>query len=339
MLPLPDDGGFRLLDEWRAGMSLPRTSTEIAAERHSIPTRARRWVLRRCFLDRAAAPVALIAGSGRSGTTWLEDLIDFRRDHRVVFEPFHAERFPVCGMFAQRQYFRPADRSVPHERAASAVMNGRFRSLWADRSYSRLVYRKRLIKDIRANLMLGWLRRQFPSLPIVLLLRHPLAVASSQIRRGWSPMIDSALEDLRAQEPLVADFLAPVLDLFDAPLSPLERAVLLWCVENRVALDQRDDSGAVVVFYERLVANPVPELERIFSELDLQFDPAVLEDLHRPSGQTTVDSALLRGGDVIADFEHQIPAAERARALRIVARFDLDDLYGSDPSPRDRASN
>jgi hypothetical protein len=47
------------------------------------------------------------------------------------------------------------------------------------------VFRRRIIKEIRSNLMLRWLAGISPCTPVVLLVRHPLAVAASWLQLGW----------------------------------------------------------------------------------------------------------------------------------------------------------
>ncbi len=137
------------------------------------------------FLDLAGSRVAFLAGSGRSGTTWIQEIINFKKDHRVVFEPFWADRVPICAAFARHPYLRPSNREPRFVPPARQIIRGRLRSDWTDQFTDAGVYRFRLIKDIRANLFLFWLRHQYPRLPIILLLRHPVAVATSQLKRGW----------------------------------------------------------------------------------------------------------------------------------------------------------
>ncbi|MDP8949818.1 MAG: hypothetical protein M3N00_06185, partial [Actinomycetota bacterium] len=116
-------------------------------------------------LDRDHRNSVFLAGSGRSGTTWISDVINYRNGYRFVFEPFHPGKVRVCKNFGRKQYLRPDDRREEYLGAAREVLTGRIRSPWTDRFNRKFVARRRLIKDIRANLLLGWMRENFPGMP------------------------------------------------------------------------------------------------------------------------------------------------------------------------------
>lgn len=63
----------------------------------------------------------------------------------------------------------------------SEFSGGQLRSKWADRWNQSKIYHRRLIEDIRADLMLKWLYDQLPTMKIIFLMRHPCATVSSQL--------------------------------------------------------------------------------------------------------------------------------------------------------------
>jgi len=136
--------------------------------------------------------------------------------------------------FRNRQYLRPDDDDPRFVDPARLVLTGKLRNVWADNFNRRLIAKKRLIKDIRANLFLKWLDVHFPGMPIVLLLRHPFAVASSRLHHDWS----NDLADFLKQDALMADFLEPHRRLIETVGDPFEKHVVQWCVENWVPLKQ-----------------------------------------------------------------------------------------------------
>ncbi len=105
------------------------------------------------------------------------------------------------------------------------------RALWRALTGKRL-----LIKEIRSNLMVGWLARTF-DLCVVLLLRHPCATVASQASLGWGTK-PKIVDDLLLQRELVEDHLKNALPQFDSgvPDSTPARLAIRWAVENRVAL-------------------------------------------------------------------------------------------------------
>src|SRR5262245_32752648 len=52
-------------------------------------------------------PIRIIAGSGRSGTTWVQDVLADANALRPIFEPLHPLAVPQADPFAYR-YLRPA---------------------------------------------------------------------------------------------------------------------------------------------------------------------------------------------------------------------------------------
>jgi hypothetical protein len=170
---------------------------KVARRRLGVP------VLRDEPPDHRAA--VFVAGSGRSGTTWLSELLLSGTQRRYVFEPLsrHVPQTAVFHRDLVKLYLRPDGEYPEHVAAMRDVLTGRVRNRWTERFNRRIVAEGRLVKEIRANLLLGWLQTNFPGMPIVLLLRHPCAVAASFVREGWV----GRLGDLLAQPDLVADHL------------------------------------------------------------------------------------------------------------------------------------
>lgn len=265
-----------------------------------------------------------VAGSGRSGTTWLADAINYRREYRLVFEPFHPGKVREVSGFGWRQYLRPEDRREEYLEPARRVLSGAVRDGWVDRFHRTFVARRRIVKDVRANLMLGWLCENFPEMPMVLILRHPCAVVESQMALGWRDILDETLE----QRDLVKDHLEPLLDEALAVRDPFDRRVFLWCVENYVPLRQLAPNRIHVVFYENLLTDPATEQRRLFGRLGLDFDEATVPGTKPPSPVSR------KGGSRSVDGWRSVVSGERQRrAVKTLALFGLDRVYGEGPMP------
>ena len=169
-----------------------------------------------------------LAGSGRGGTTWVSEIINYRGEYRYVFEPFHPGKVDLCKNFRSKQYLRPDDGREEYLGPARKVLTGGLRSRWTDRFHRKFIARRRLIKDIRANLLLGWMRANFPGMPIILLLRHPCAVVASRLALGWKDNLCETME----QGELVEDFLHPMEPEIRGARGVFERHLFLWCIEN-----------------------------------------------------------------------------------------------------------
>lgn len=276
----------------------------------------------------------LVAGSGRGGTSWLAEAVSAAGGYRYVFEPFHPGRVRAARPFGYRRYLRPREQSPDLLESAARILGGRVRGLWTDRFQRGLVHRRRLIKEIRANLFLAWLAENFPGLPLVFVLRHPCAVAHSKTRLGWR----SRLQEFLDQPDLVEDFLAPVAGRMRAAHTEFERHVFAWCVENRVPLAQLRRGQVHLVFYERLCESPEEELRRLFGYLGSGGVDRALSSLRKPSPLSRADSEILSGGSPARGWTKEVSETEARRATEILALFGLDGIYGESPEPDPEAA-
>ena len=269
-----------------------------------------------------------VAGSGRSGTTWLAEAIARGRGYRLVFEPFHSGKVGACRDFRSKQYLRPDDRREAFLGPAREVLSGRVRGRWTDRLNRAFVARRRVIKDIRTNLLLGWMRANFPGMPMVLLLRHPCAVVASRLALGWKDNLSETME----QPALVEDFLYPMEREIRAARGAFERHVFLWCIDNFVPLRQFAPSGIHLVFYEDLIVRPEVELRRLSAVLGEDLDvPGVRRALRRPSPLSRKPEGP--GPAPLDGWRGSVTERELGRALEILGLFGLDRLYGENPMP------
>ena len=273
-----------------------------------------------------------LAGCGRSGTTWLSEVVNYNNDFRIIFEPLrHDIGPPVARTLGYWPYLRPADRPADLVSEVHDVLTGGFSSVWSDRFGARDSSRL-LVKEIRANFLLGWLRAAFPSMPMVFILRHPCAVAASELRLGWTGW-DEPMAALAVRPDLVADHLEPFLDVIQGARSTFERRIVLWCIRNIVPLRQLARGDASVVLYERLLADPMGEMTPLLQALGRPIDEqAIMQAWGRPSAMTMASDDAGQD-DRMAGWMRSTTADERAQAVAILQAFGLDRIYTDDPMP------
>lgn len=286
------------------------------------------------FVDLAPATAAVVAGSGRSGTTWLQELINYRNDHRVIFEPLYTDKVPFIRHFCEKQYLRSSDDSPQFLEPVSRILSGDFRNEWTDQFNDRQNYRRRLVKEVRANLLLHWLRTHFPQVPVILILRHPLAVVASQLTHGWAASLDMYF----GQSELVADFLSPFGHVREMCQDEFDQLLLQWCIENYVPLKQFDPDGLQLFFYEELVANPGRELPRLFAFLKRSLTPSVFSQSLKPSALARGDSAIMTGEDALDAWRKHVGIERMRRAMQILRVFGLDQIYHEETMPSSKAA-
>ncbi len=73
-----------------------------------------------------------LAGTGRSGTTWIEEIINSRNNFRIMFEPFHSKKVDLFSNWNYRQYIRCNDRRDKFLKPATTIFRGEIEHKWID---------------------------------------------------------------------------------------------------------------------------------------------------------------------------------------------------------------
>jgi len=192
---------------------------------------------RELFLERNHNPArsALVLGSGRSGTTWLAEVIARQCGSRVLFEPFHPRLGDLNrGLKLLKLFMAPGERDS-ETRPIERVLAGRVRHRQIDHIQSPRLPGGRVIKDIHATNLAPWLRETYPEIPLIYLVRHPLAASASRLRAGIFNGLGAYLdtdEGRHAAERSPAARWLPVYDEHSKDDDPLVRLVAEWCIEN-----------------------------------------------------------------------------------------------------------
>jgi len=279
----------------------------------------------------------LVAGTARSGTTWLGDLIASQIPSRILFEPFNPDLVPDYRRFHYFQYMRPGTENPEFYAFAQKVFTGEIRNRWIDSQNERIISKFRLVKEIRANLALKWLNDNFPEVPIIFIMRHPCAVVLSRIELGWAT--DSDIEPLISQPQLVEDYLGPYLDLIRSAVNIEEKHAVIWSVSNLVPLKQFNSNEMKVVYYENLCTHPEVELPGIFETIGYQFLSPLIDIINQPSQTARRASAVVAGTDKIGNWKQKLSRSQIDNILRVVDEFGLSHLYGDSSMPLDKSNH
>ncbi|MEM7031752.1 MAG: sulfotransferase [Chloroflexota bacterium] len=275
-----------------------------------------------------------LSGTEKSGTTWLSDIINYKNEYRYVFEPFWPLKVPICHGFHAQQYLRPENDDPYFVETATQILSGKIRNSWTDKYHRRFMANQRLIKDVRTNLFLKWLHVHFPDMPNILMLRHPCAVARSQLRRTeWKP---SLKDEFLAQDTLVDDFLHPFVKHIEQAKPGFETFVFRWCIQNYVPLKQFKPGEIHLIFYEDLCNEPKAEIDRLFKYMGRDYDETVYQNIRKPSPVSREESAIMSGGSLIDGWRKQITSDQIAQAVDILGLFGLDYIYNAESVPQVR---
>ncbi|WP_111497883.1 sulfotransferase domain-containing protein [Marinobacter bohaiensis] len=282
-----------------------------------------------------------LIGDGRSGTTWVSDLINHDRGYREMFEPFHPQLAQGAGTFTPHLYVRGGEMNDELRNLARTILSGRLCDQRVDVANKAFFYRGLLVKDIFANLMCHAVCRELDWVKPVLLIRNPFAVAQSKARKKdwyWA----SEPMDLLKQPALYEDFLAPYEDLIrrtSARSDLLLNHILIWSIINTVPLRQFAPQDIYVSFYESIYAEPNREVSRLFGFLQGQPDYRIELDqalINRPSRVVRNETSLASGSSPVTSWKDDIEPRLIDEGLSILEQFGLASLYDEDGMPDKR---
>lgn len=286
-----------------------------------------------CHLDtKNLDGTVLLAGSGRSGTTWLGQIINHGNPYRDVFEPLHPGRVKQVSGWPVLRYLSPSDGRAVQGETIQRLLSGRVRSRWTDAYNRRTFARQRLIKAIRANLLLGWVHEHCPQVKILFATRHPCAVSYSRLKLGW----DTHLDELLAQPELMHDHLEPFRETIERAEfegDAWQRHLTMWCIENRVPLRQLRPGDAHVMQYERFCETFDDEIGALFHFLGKEKPQGIQNVRRQQSAHYRRDSAILRGGNLVGDWQTRLSAHQVDQALTLLDTFGLSHLYNERAMP------
>ena len=272
-----------------------------------------------------------LAGTARSGTTWLGDLIAANLSCRILFEPFNPNLVPEYRGFHYFQYLQPDVEHPEFYAFAKRVLSGEIRNRWVDRQNERIVSQFRLIKEIRANLALKWIHHNFPEVPMIFMIRHPCAVVASRMALNWAT--DQDITPFLAQPDLIHNHLAPYMDVIRSAQTVETKHAVIWCISNLVPLKQFKTGEIRIVFYENLITQPERTLPAIFESIGYPYSRRVLDKINRPSQTTRVSSAVVTQTDKLVHWKKIFSKMQIDSILQTVEAFDLSHLYGDSVVP------
>jgi len=275
----------------------------------------------------------LLTGSGRSGTTWMSQIINHGNPYRDIFEPFHPHHVECVKGWPKLRYVPASSNGIEWSAQIERLLAGRVRSRWTDAYNRKHFAQQRLVKATRTNLMLGHIRQRFAQVKLIFAMRHPCAVVHSRIKLGWEAHLDQML----GQPMLMRDYLEPhreTIERADRADDPWHKHFVMWCIENMVPLREIGPGDAHLLRYEDLCQDFDREVAALFAYLGRPVPADVKATAQRRSAHYRRDSAILRGGDLTGDWQRHVQPPHIDTMLATLAAFGLSPLYGQAPAPR-----
>lgn len=282
----------------------------------------------------------ILAGMGRSGTTWAGNIVNYDNSYRVLFEPFFPGKVKEADGFEYIQYLNPRCNNAVLANQAKRILAGNIRNNWVDRDNNRLFYRRRIIKEIRCNLMLGWLKKVANNPPTVLMIRHPLQVASSWLKLRWGKKELGKRNDfdiMTSQESLLDDFpiIGDLMKWID-PQDSLEKIVFQWCIYYLIPSHHLKKHEVCCLFYENLLIDPDNEIVRLFRYLNIPLNKHRLhKSMKKSSGTNFIGRDFNKDQSFLLNsWKDEFSIKQLRRAGYILEAFGLHDIYDKNGYPR-----
>jgi hypothetical protein len=240
----------------------------------------------------------------RSGTTWVGKMLEVSGQVFYVDEPLNVRRSP--GVFEkrveqwypyitsenEREFLAPVRDMLRLKysvidglRAAESSTEVRHAMReWRRFALARSRRRRPLVKEPHAVLSADWFAGRLDC-DVVVTVRHPLAVASSWKRLGWTFDFANLLEQPLLLRDVLGPFLGEIKRIAQAPADVVEQAGLLWRIIYTRAADYRADiENLVIVRHEDLARDSAREYAGLYALLGLQMSDRVLRLIEQMTG-------------------------------------------------------
>jgi hypothetical protein len=190
---------------------------------------------------------------------------------------------------------------------------------WGTFSKGRLLSQIPLIKDPFAIFSAVWFADRFDC-RVVIVVRHPAAVASSLMRLGWN----FDFRDLLGQPELMRDWLEPFREamesLLNKPADVIAQSCLLWNMVYQAVDTLRERiQDFIIVRHEDVSIDPLGNYELLYQALDLDFSQQVRDSVLQSSSSSNPKS-------VSSDAVHSFHVDSRANLENWKRRLSEADI-------------
>ena len=282
--------------------------------------------------------LVFLVGSGRSGTTWLHKVLCAHWNYRAIFEPLHPLQVKMAKNFAGL-YLTKEDKVHELKIHLDKVCYGKTEEAWIrwmhmgidmqtpyTRRLLQYVYnipnvkfwaKNRVIKFIHANLMVPWLQKQY-ACPIIYLIRNPYAVVASQMKMGWNTNVHAYVK----QKNLMHDFLKKHLEFIKTVGDEIGKLAVLWCIHNKVILQQICNNDATIISrsYEVLMEKPEENVKDIMQKSgfpEIVISASVKKMLRR----------IVPYNDSINKWRSELSSAQKSRINEVLREFEMQNYH------------
>lgn len=273
-----------------------------------------------------------LTGLPRSGTTWIASVMNTALGIKYFHEPFNSDNHPNLAP-PRLQFLQASDRNEQFSDYYRAAFQGKCREPLMLSQLSG-IYKKWigfpgqiLIKDVHTYLALDWIDYHINP-KIVIIIRHPCAVADSWHRLCWKP--ENAAFNRIIEQPKLMNF---HLKEFEAILlsakSFWEVMGAFWGACYSVILRQKENHPDwIIVKHEDICKDPENQFKELFDKLNLKWtkktEKILTNSTTRDSGQAYETQRITsREAD---KWKRRLQPEEIEKVRQFVKPFELN-LY------------
>jgi hypothetical protein len=293
----------------------------------------------------------LLFASGRSGSTWLMEVIAAEPGMRFVNEPLHPRAWGRAGLpegppdGRAKLLHIPKDSEQPlktylQDHRATRIY-GPYNILSNDFNFRT---NRRILKILNAPLSME-IDALCPGYKVIYLMRHPIPTAMSLMKSARISLREPAthLDDTAFVQRRIDPHTEERLRAFRENGSDLQRWVLDWCLNNfrplRAIMNGRLDRW-LILSYEELLLIPEATVDLLARQLDLRSPERLLARIRTPSASTaSARVADLRNRDPrsrVIRWRSKVGEEEERRAFEVLDAFGLDAYEFGQPVARRR---
>ena len=256
----------------------------------------------------------IIAGSARSGTSWLSEVISKTFRYRLLFEPDHENHVPKAKELLTDKFIE-TEINKPLHRFLTKIFNNRLDNNWIAQNSNRkykihllpLLPKKYIIKLIRSNLAIKHINEDY-NIPVVFIIRNPYEVIFSQNRVKFPWLYNlSYFQEQPDLVNLIKDKTG--FDICKNNFTKIEILAIRWCIENVVPLQYQSEfkNKAAIVRYEDLKGN-LEAFQQLAVDFNIELHPNIEKIYIKPSSKTHPKSEIVNGVDAakkLSEKEYQ----------------------------------
>ena len=281
----------------------------------------------------------LILTTGRSGGTWLLELISYQKGIRSISEPLSLSlvthpRVNEFGSFRAGNGYSFIQKPIPLKSYFEDIFSGKlnpFSPIKTFRKNFRTYHyftNRSVVKVCHGKGLIKWFAENF-DVDIIYFYRHPVPTALSMIKRRFNTKLAGLLEDELFIQKYLSEKQLQFAKKIQKDGSEIEKFVLSWTLENIIPLKTISNGfDCYKLSYEELVLFPQKCIEWLSNNFKL--NKAILEKKFHLSSSTTIKSfqkdEYKKNSSLINSWRNGLSEKVEKRIFEIVENYDVD-LY------------